>query len=176
MQVRKKNAWISVTTKNGTDIKFKILEKVYLDIGKVKRGQVDNLPAGEVFFAPKNAEGILVFDSYEKQIMKPTMLLISGNKIIGYQKSKEGMLLKKLLAVKGGAVVAEFGIGTNKNATLIGNMLQDEKVLGTCHVAFGNNVSMGGKNNAKVHIDVILLAPTIRISSKVIMKEGKALW
>lgn len=169
---RKKKSTFHVTTKSGTDLTFKILEKVYRDFGKIRKGEVDNLPAGEVFFAPKDAEGILVFDRYEKEIRKPTILLIAGNRIIGFQKSKGGRTLKKLLNVKGGNVMAEFGIGTNQNAKLIGNTLQDEKVKGTCHIAFGNNVSIGGKNNAKVHIDIILLRPTIRIGNKVVIRNG----
>ena len=102
--------------------------------------------------------------------------MIRNNRIVSFQKSKEGRALKKLLSVPGGNFFAELGIGTNQNAKLIGNTLQDEKVKGTAHVAFGNNVSMGGKNNAKVHIDTILLRPTISVGGKVIMRDGKALW
>lgn len=41
--------------------------------------------------------------------------------------------------------MAEFGIGTNYKAKLVGLILEDEKVFGTIHIAFGNNLSMGGR-------------------------------
>ena len=43
-----------------------------------------------------------------------------------------------------GRNVAEFGIGTNDRARLSGVILEDEKVMGTIHIAFGDNKSMGG--------------------------------
>ena len=144
--------------------------------GDIKEDGEANLPAGEVFFAPKDAEGVLVVDRYENKIRKPTILVIKDNAISSFPGSREGKILKKMFSVPGGNFVAEFGIGTNQNATIIGNTLQDEKVKGTAHVAFGNNVSMGGKNNAKVHVDTILLRPTIRVGSRVLMRDGKALW
>ena len=43
--------------------------------------------------------------------------------------------------------IAEFGIGTNAGTKLSGILLEDEKVLGTVHVALGNNATMGGDVN-----------------------------
>ena len=45
---------------------------------------------------------------------------------------------------EGGTNVAELGIGTNESATLTGNVLEDEKILGTAHVAFGASAAIGG--------------------------------
>ncbi|HIH17759.1 MAG TPA: aminopeptidase [Nanoarchaeota archaeon] len=175
-KARKDGTIFHITSPSGTDLRLKILEKVYIDDGDIKEDGVANLPAGEVFFAPKDAEGVLVVDRYENKIRKPTILVIKDNAISSFPGSREGKILKKMFSVPGGNFVAEFGIGTNQNATIIGNTLQDEKVKGTAHVAFGNNVSMGGKNNAKVHVDTILLRPTIRVGSRVLMRDGKALW
>ena len=68
---------------------------------------------------------------------------------------------------------AELGIGTNDKAKLIGNVLEDEKVLGTVHIAMGDNASMGGNVSVASHLDAILLRPTLRVDGKVIMEEGK---
>lgn len=171
-KARKKKETIFITTPHGSNLRLGILEKVYLDIGKVKKGQVENLPAGEVFFAPKNAKGVLVIDRYENKIKKSVKLEVYNNKIMKYPKTREGRIIRELLSVPKGNFMAEFGIGTNQNAKIIGNTLQDEKVRGTAHIAFGNNLSMGGKNNAKVHIDFILFKPTIKVGSRLIMKEG----
>ncbi|MFH0931824.1 MAG: aminopeptidase, partial [Candidatus Zixiibacteriota bacterium] len=67
---------------------------------------------------------------------------------------------------------AELGIGTNDKARIIGNVLEDEKVMGTVHMAIGDNKSMGGNVSVQSHLDGILLKPTLEIDGQVIMKDG----
>jgi hypothetical protein len=43
-----------------------------------------------------------------------------------------------------GTNLAELGVGTNEQARLTGNVLEDEKILGTIHVAFGASAAIGG--------------------------------
>jgi leucyl aminopeptidase (aminopeptidase T) len=71
--------------------------------------------------------------------------------------------------------IAEFGIGLNPKAVLSGNTLEDEKVLGTCHIAFGSNFDFGGRIKSDVHWDAILLKPTIYVDDRKIMDEGDLL-
>ncbi len=77
-------------------------------------------------------------------------------------------------------VIGELGIGVNPGARITGNMLEDEKALGTAHIAFGNNEDFpgGGKNNSKIHRDFLFYKPTIEVSyaegkSKLLMKHGE---
>lgn len=53
----------------------------------------------------------------------------------------------KLLSARGKDAfnIAELGVGTNDKAIITGKILEDEKVLGTVHVALGNNIGFGGK-------------------------------
>ena len=69
--------------------------------------------------------------------------------------------------------VAELGVGTNKQATLTGKVLEDEKVFGTVHIAFGDNSSMGGNVEVESHLDGILLKPTLIIDGKTIINNGE---
>jgi leucyl aminopeptidase (aminopeptidase T) len=71
--------------------------------------------------------------------------------------------------------IAELGIGTNHEASVSGNILEDEKVMGTIHVAFGNNISMGGTCNVGIHIDGVVTKPTVFIDQKKIMDNGSLL-
>ena len=71
--------------------------------------------------------------------------------------------------------VAELGIGTNHEAQISGHILEDEKVMGTIHVAFGNNISMGGTCNVGIHIDGVVTKPTVYIDEQKIMEDGKLL-
>ncbi|MHB8695874.1 MAG: aminopeptidase, partial [Solirubrobacteraceae bacterium] len=72
-----------------------------------------------------------------------------------------------------GRVVAELGIGTNPAATIIGKILEDEKVEGTIHIAFGTNTGIGGENQAAVHIDGVVRDPTVELDGRTIMRGGR---
>ena len=80
---------------------------------------------------------------------------------------------KKLLKNKLYKNVAELGIGTNYKAKITGNVLEDEKVAGTCHIAFGNNKHFGGLVDVPFHVDVVIKNPTIYGDDLLIMEDGK---
>ena len=71
--------------------------------------------------------------------------------------------------------IAELGIGTNHGAKIIGEVLEDEKVLGTAHIAIGTNISNGGRIKAPVHLDGVFTKPTIYVDGKKIIENGKML-
>lgn len=75
--------------------------------------------------------------------------------------------------------IGELGIGLNRNARIVANMLEDEKVYGTCHFAIGSNFD--GDHEALIHLDGLVKAPTIvavRKGSKEvpIMCDGELCW
>ena len=74
-------------------------------------------------------------------------------------------------------VIAELGIGTNPKARLTGNLMTDEKVMGTIHVAIGDNASpsYGGVNPAPIHIDGVVGKPTLVVDGKTLIEDGKYL-
>jgi leucyl aminopeptidase (aminopeptidase T) len=71
-----------------------------------------------------------------------------------------------------GRLIAELGIGTNPNARVSGQIIEDEKALGTAHLAFGTSASFGGANLADVHIDGLLRQPTIELDGRVILPDA----
>jgi leucyl aminopeptidase (aminopeptidase T) len=70
-------------------------------------------------------------------------------------------------------VIAELGIGTNEAAGLTGITLEDEKILGTVHVAVGRNTGFGGVNMSKIHLDFIMTRPTFKIDGKTLIENGQ---
>ena len=54
-------------------------------------------------------------------------------------------------------------------------LLEDEKVLGTIHIALGDNKSMGGLVDVPIHLDGVVKKPTVYFDEKMIMKNGKLL-
>jgi 2,5-dihydroxypyridine 5,6-dioxygenase len=72
-------------------------------------------------------------------------------------------------------ILAECGIGLNPFANLTGVMLTDEGALGTMHLGFGSNSTVGGLNNVSFHLDFVLRLPTISVDGVVIVDKGKVL-
>jgi leucyl aminopeptidase (aminopeptidase T) len=168
-----------VTTPAGTDIKMIIEERVcHADTGLVHNpGDFSNLPAGEAYIAPVEgtANGIIMVDgAMVGKVKEPIKIVVKdgfATQITGDRSAKE---LEEMLEPFGqpGRNVAELGIGTNHKAKIVGNVLEDEKVMGTVHMALGDNKSMGGNVSVQSHLDGILLKPTVWIDDKVIMKDG----
>ena len=86
----------------------------------------------------------------------------------------EGEALLELLTVHGadGTNVAELGVGTNEEAILTGNILEDEKILGTAHVAFGASAAIGGNVQVPVHLDCVVLKPTVTVDGETLVDAG----
>ncbi len=173
---------VKITTKLGTNLTFSIEGRKAFgrDAGLfTKKGSFGNLPTGEIFVAPVEgtARGIYVVDASFAgigKLEKPLKVFVEKGdavKIEGY-KAKE---LEKLLdsAGIGARNVAEFGIGTNEKAKITGNILEDEKVIGTCHIALGNNIGFGGRTSVQLHLDGIIKNPTICIDGKRMADRGK---
>jgi leucyl aminopeptidase (aminopeptidase T) len=55
----------------------------------------------------------------------------------------------------------------------MGNILEDEKVIGTVHIAVGNNCSYGRTNNVPLHLDGVITKPTVYLDGKLLMDAGK---
>jgi aminopeptidase len=174
---------IRVTSKNGTDITMPKEGRISkADTGIVhNKGEMSNLPAGETFLAPLEglSNGVVVVDGSMAGVG-----VIKKNKIRivvkdGYATEvtggKEAEALVKLFEPHGlpARNVAEFGIGTNYKAKLTGAILEDEKVMGTIHIAFGNNFTFGGTVEVPSHLDGLVKNPNVEVDGRLIMKDGK---
>ena len=181
---RKMNAWVKrtksvrITSPSGTKVAFSIAGRRFEEDNGLYRkpGQFGNLPAGEVFGAPVegSGEGVIVFDSMGDVITRPGAITVRKGRATGFDRNAGKF--KQMLedAGPGANVIAEFGIGCNPKAKLSGNVLEDEKVFGTVHIAFGNNTSMpGGKNYAKIHMDGIILKPDVWLGRKKVIGAGR---
>ncbi|MEK5232951.1 aminopeptidase [Lysinibacillus sp. FSL K6-0232] len=128
-------------------------------------GEYGNIPSGESYIAPieTSANGELLVDGSIANIgvLKEPLLLKIRNGRLEEAIGADGSRLLELLGEGNGRIIAEFGIGANKSAILCGNVLEDEKVYGTIHIAFGSNVPFGGANAADVHIDCVVKSPSV---------------
>lgn len=110
-------------------------------------------------------------------LSEPTRMTFEKGRVMHVEGGAGAEFLEKSFAQHGDAarVIAELGIGTNPLARLQGNIITDEKVLGTIHVAIGRNDFLGGKNIAATHIDGVVGLPTLEIDGKIVIENGKYL-
>jgi leucyl aminopeptidase (aminopeptidase T) len=167
-----------VTCPNGSDLTLDLSGRPGVpDFGDITaRGAFGNLPAGEGFIAPLTASGRLAATSLAPLGIspEPVLLTVEG----GHLTSADGPLGPEFLArlqAHGplGTNIAELGVGTNDAATLTGNVLEDEKILGTIHVAFGASAGIGGTVSVPIHLDVVVLEPTLDVGGTRVLDAGR---
>jgi leucyl aminopeptidase (aminopeptidase T) len=86
-----------------------------------------------------------------------------------------GPRLLELLQAQGerGTNLAELGVGTNDRARLTGLVLEDEKILGTVHVAFGASIGIGGTVSVPIHLDVVVLEASLDVDGRTVLDGGR---
>lgn len=178
---------IHVKTDSGTNIEFSVEGREWdVDDGIYdKPGLWGNLPAGEVYIAPVEgtANGVIVVEKGWYPRLEEDMILhvkdglvveVEGGGVIGKQ-------LNEILGLKpriddeihrARRNIAEFGIGTNPKAKRPDNVLEAEKILGTVHIAIGDNIHFGGRVEADIHEDFIIPKPTVYVDGKLFMEKG----
>lgn len=134
-----------------------------------------NLPTGEAIVAPveDSLEGKLVCDMAIGgigPIKTPVEVTVRKGKV--HESSSANLqVLKRVrdsLATDGNSsTVGEFAFGINPKARFVEEFLEAEKLLGTIHIAFGNNSDFpGGKNPSKNHLDLLISEPTVTAFNK----------
>ena len=163
----KELAEIRITSRQGTDVTFEVNDSKWnLDLGCCReKGCSTNLPAGEVYVAPENCKGTVVIDGSMgglELLKHPIKIQIEEGKAVDVRGERAKEVLKIINPLGDEARnIAELGIGTNPHARIIGVVLEDEKVLGTAHIALGTNSTFGGHVAAGVHLDGIIRKPRI---------------
>ena len=169
---------------NGTDLEFSIKNRrVGVEDGTLEDGYSTgrkcgiDVPGGEVYVAPveTSANGTLVVNEHKEYGLKELRLQFKNGRIINFKAETGGDVLKKLLKeAKGGKdIIGELGIGTNYAMKSVGWNIYDEKTLGTAHIAIGNNIHLGGANEASIHIDFVLDKPSIKAGNQPFMEKGR---
>ena len=170
-----------ITDSNGTDLRLDLSGREAIpDAGELtERGAFGNLPCGEGFISPAGGNGTLVIDGSMAGIGlvdEPVELVVEGGHLTS-ARGGQGMAFMDLLTEHGddGTNIAELGIGTNEKAKLTGEVLEDEKIFGTCHIAFGASAGIGGTVQVPVHLDCVVMKPTLALDGEVIARDGELL-
>jgi leucyl aminopeptidase (aminopeptidase T) len=177
---------VQVKTELGTDLTFDINGRR----GRGRKGGIytakgawGNLPCGEAFIAPveRTAHGLYLVDASHSglgEIGEPVRIEVQGGRAVSISGGLQSSLLLEILKRSShpdAFNIAEFGIGCNDKAEVCGVTLEDEKALGTCHIALGGNAYFGGRTDAGIHLDGVLRGPTVKFDGHIIMRHGKLL-
>jgi leucyl aminopeptidase (aminopeptidase T) len=172
-----------ITCANGSELTLVIEGREAIpDNGELMEpGAFGNLPCGEGFVSPRHdaGGGTLFVDGTIASIGipdKPVELTVENGALVGATGEMGEELLRQLEAAgPDGTRVAELGVGTNEKAILSGELLEDEKILGTIHVAFGASAGIGGEIQVPVHLDCVVMKPTLTVDGQEVIHDGELL-
>src|SRR5262245_3735815 len=166
-------------TGEGTDLPFSL---------EGRHGLVDaigaNMPGGEVFYSPveESTSGTVAFTEYPanyggRAVENVRLRFEAGRVVEASSSTDEDFLLKTLDTDDGAGVLGEFGIGCNPGIQRhTQNVLFDEKIEGTIHLALGNGFPfLGGVNVSAVHWDIVKDlrgGGAIEIDGEVVQRDG----
>jgi len=140
------------------DLKLSIKGRAFINADGV-----DNMPSGEIFTSPieDSVEGTIRF-TYPaiqggREVEGVELTFEKGEVVKATAKKNEAFLLEMLKLDEGARVAGEFAIGTNKRIDrFTKNILFDEKIGGTIHMALGAGFKeIGSKNESGLHWDMI---------------------
>jgi leucyl aminopeptidase (aminopeptidase T) len=165
---------INVTNPAGTNLSFSVENRAFFTDTKIDWQTMKwmNLPTGEVIVAPieDSLHGKLVCDMAIGGIgllASPFSIDVEDGAVRAT--SSEDANVKKRVAEslatdEMAKVVGEFAFGINPKARLVDEFLECEKINGTIHLAFGDNLDYpSGKNNSANHMDFLISNPTVRV-------------
>ncbi|MBW1971490.1 MAG: aminopeptidase [Spirochaetes bacterium] len=162
-----------------TDITFSIKDRVFINSDGHR-----NMPSGEIFTGPQedSVNGFIRF-SYpvctQGKEIEDIRLKFKDGKVVEAKASKNEDFLRNMLEIDEGAKrIGEFGIGTNFGIKkFIKNILFDEKIGGTIHLALGSSYpETGGKVISALHWDMIKdlrSGGKVIVDDEIIMQDGK---
>ena len=181
---------IHIKSKNGTDVEFEVNWRDWKldDSGICNRPRmITNLPAGKIFVMPKEGsmngrvvidgswDATLLEDPIEFVIENGLVIDVLGGSIAANIRQEFGEVSSRIKNKKDRELVwtvAEFGMGMNEEARLIGNVLEDEKKLGTCYFALGDNSNLGGHSEVGIHVSGVLKQASVWLDDNQILDDG----
>lgn len=174
---------VEVTTPEGTHLTIQLCgRKGKAQTGfATEPGTFSGLPDGESTVAPLegSTQGRIVNPYIMEKIGlvdEPFEMEIKDGWITGLSGGKQAQQLQEFLDKSdpnARRIASQFAMGMNPDCRVFPNTREVSKKLGTIHVAFGDNISLGGTVQSGVHIDIVILNVTVKLDGKVILRDGK---
>jgi len=166
-----------ITSADGTDLTLTFAGRPAIsDNGDLTApGAFGNLPCGEAFVSPTGGDGQIVVTSLAPLGIsdEPVTLTLEGGRLVDARGGLGPQFIARLREHgELGLNLAELGVGTNDQARVTGLVLEDEKILGTVHVAFGASAGIGGTVSVPIHLDVVAPNVSLTIGETTVLSNG----
>jgi leucyl aminopeptidase (aminopeptidase T) len=192
-----------VTSRYGTDLTYGVKGRIFvpplkptdfdhwkvLDTGKKEnrpgRGIIRYLhPTGEFNVPPVEwtANGRLVVDLTMHRLgrlTEPIGLTVEHGRIVDIDGGAEAHALRTYLRDYGDenarCCPAEASVGINRRALIRGIQREDKNIFGSMHFGIGTNVDVGGTIRSAIHLDGVILEPTLYVDGAMRIRDGEFL-
>jgi hypothetical protein len=188
-----------VTSKYGTDLTYSVENRIYVPkfpsddfvpykISDATKSHIRRIrflyPSGELNVAPVegSGNGKLVIDlcmHHLDRLANPIELTVKDGRIVAIDGGPDAFTLRNYLEQYGdeNAYVcpAEASVGINSKALIRGIQREDKNILGAMHFGIGTNIDVGGSIMSKIHMDGVVLEPTLYVDGKKRIENGKFL-
>lgn len=177
---------VRVTSPAGTDLRSSIVGRAPMAwLTGICRspGEVSAFPGGEVSLPPVegSSNGLIVWESVASdlgRISEPVRIEVRDGRAVAVHGGREAEVLRRILAeVVDADNIAEIGIGLNPAARISDDITESKKALGTVHLALGDSANeYGGLVECEVHLDGLVLHPTVTFDERVVVADGRHLY
>ncbi|HLH68310.1 MAG TPA: hypothetical protein VKY90_04605 [Candidatus Dormibacteraeota bacterium] len=190
-----------VTSRYGTDLTYEVTGRIFvpplkgpdfdhyrvIDEAKVEGRKGAGLlyylfPTGEFNVPPieGSANGKLVIDltmHHLGRLREPIELTIEDGRITKIEGGTEAWTLRRYLATYGDENAylcpAEASVGINRRALIRGVQREDKNIFGCMHFGLGTNIDVGGTIRSSIHMDGVVLQPTLYVDGELRIKDGE---
>jgi 2,5-dihydroxypyridine 5,6-dioxygenase len=192
-----------VTSQYGTDFTYRVDDRIFvpplptdsfdqykiINFDKDENRKGGNLyyylfPTGEFNVAPieGSGNGKLVIDltmHHLGRLTAPIELTVEGGRITRIEGGSDAHILRNYLQVYGDdnayMCPAEASVGVNAKAIVRGIQREDKNIIGSMHFGLGTNIDVGGSVKSKIHMDGVILEPTLYVDDVMKMDAGRFL-
>lgn len=192
-----------VTSRYGTDFTYRVDNRIFVpplpgpnfdpykivDFDKDENRKGGNLyyylfPTGEMNVAPieGTANGKLVIEltmHHLGRLEDPIELNVTDGRVVSIEGGASARALRDYLAVYGDENAymcpAEASVGVNAKALIRGIQREDKNIYGAMHFGLGTNIDVGGSIRSKIHMDGVILEPTLYVDGEMRIEHGKFL-
>lgn len=173
---------MEITSAAGTRISAPIgADRVIVECGYARRpGQSAAFSDGEVSSRPLQgqASGVFVIDGPAAEIgapERPIAVVVRDGRVVAIEGTgiAADRLRRIVETVEHADNIAEFGIGMNPACRRNGKFEEEKKRRGQVHIAIGDNIFFGGNVESAIHMDLVVLDPTVRLDGRVLVEAGE---
>jgi leucyl aminopeptidase (aminopeptidase T) len=178
-----KASLVRITSDKGTDVELSVSGRQgHAITGLCKRpGDAQGVPDIEAYVAPveDSSHGVLVVDgstSVTGLLKTPIRIDIQRGVARRISGGSQARRLRKILQntkIRNSFRIGEFGFGLNPLARFCGSIIQDEAVMGSAHLALGENRPLGGRNEAPIHVDLVMKRPHVELDGEIVLKANR---